>query len=161
MNSSLLHNLSKTLILHPIAGGLSFLAFVFGLIGVACASRAATIFMAILSFFGALAGLVVFVIDMVLWNVLKNRLLDAGYQAKLGNANWLTVAAVAAMILAMCASFFGACGRFATGRSAGEKVSHSVYFSCRSGGHSLGLGATLFGGHLLAHADGFARTVIL
>ncbi|CAK9780160.1 pali-domain-containing protein [Cutaneotrichosporon oleaginosum] len=121
MNSDILHNLSKTLILHPIAGALSFLAFLCGLIGVACASRAATIMMALLSFLGALAGLVIFVIDMVLWNVLKNRVNDAGYNATLGNANWFTVGAVAAMIMAMCASFFGACGRFATGRAAGEK----------------------------------------
>lgn len=125
MNSNLLHNLSKTLILHPIAGLLSFLAFVCGLVGVACASRLATILMAVLSFLGALVGLVIFVIDMVLWNVLKNRVLEAGYHAALGNANWFTVAGVFAMILAMCASFFGACGRFATGRAAGEKVSHS------------------------------------
>lgn len=138
MNSNILHNLSKTLILHPIAGLLSFLAFLFGLLGVGAASRAATIMMAILSFFGALVGLVIFVIDMVLWNVLKNRLQDNGVTASLGNANWLTVGAVAAMILAMCASFFGACGRFATGRAAGEKVSHFVGPSevsgCCSGG---------------------------
>ncbi|BEI84252.1 hypothetical protein CcaverHIS002_0408560 [Cutaneotrichosporon cavernicola] len=121
MNQTLLHNLSKTLILHPIAGFLSFLAFVMGVIGVAAASRGATVMMAIFSFLGAMAGLVAFVIDMVLWNVLKNRVVEAGYHASLGIANWFTVAGVAAMILAMCASFFGACGRFATGRAAGEK----------------------------------------
>lgn len=64
MDTNLLHNLSKTMVLHPIAGALSFIAFVLGLMGVACASRAATILMGILSFLGLLVGLVVFVIDM-------------------------------------------------------------------------------------------------
>ncbi|GMK56784.1 hypothetical protein CspeluHIS016_0306240 [Cutaneotrichosporon spelunceum] len=121
MNQVLLHNLSKAMILHPIAGALSFVAFLLGVVGVGAASRLATILMAVFSFLGAMTGLVVFVIDMVLWNVLKNRVVDAGYHASLGIANWFTVAAVISMILAMCASFFGACGRFATGRSAGEK----------------------------------------
>jgi hypothetical protein len=68
--------------------------------------------------------------------VLKNRVNDAGYHATLGNANWFTVGAVAAMLLATCASFFGACGRFATGRAAGEKVSHTGHgrFAARRGG---------------------------
>ncbi|WVR09590.1 hypothetical protein IAU60_006661 [Kwoniella sp. DSM 27419] len=116
-----LHNLTYTLILHPIAGGFAFFALVFGLIGTAAASRVATIFMAILASIGALITLVIFVIDMVLWNVLKNRLQDQGYSAGLGNANWLTVGALGALLLAMCTSTCGACGRFASGRNAGEK----------------------------------------
>lgn len=83
LNSKVLHNLTYTLILHPIAGALGFLAMVFGLIGIAAASRVATIFMSILAFLGAVVGLVVFVIDMCLWNILKNRLHDNGYTATL------------------------------------------------------------------------------
>jgi hypothetical protein len=41
-----------------------------------------------------------------------------------GNANWLTVGAVVSCLLSVCMSCCGAFGRFATGRSAGEKVSY-------------------------------------
>ena len=54
-----------------------------GLIGAVAASRVATIFMSIFAFIGAVITLVAFVIDMVLWNVLKNRIQDAGYTATL------------------------------------------------------------------------------
>ncbi|WWC91900.1 uncharacterized protein L201_006849 [Kwoniella dendrophila CBS 6074] len=123
LNSKVLHNLTYTLILHPIAGGLAFFALVFGLLGASCASRVATIFAALTAGFAALVTLVIFVIDMVLWNVLKNRIQDAGYSAGLGNANWFTVGAFVALCAAMCTSFCGAFGRFAEGRFAGEKVS--------------------------------------
>ncbi|WVQ84736.1 hypothetical protein IAT38_006893 [Cryptococcus sp. DSM 104549] len=116
-----IHNLTYTLILHPIAGFLALLALVFGLLAVGCASRIATILMGFFSFWGFIVALVVFVIDMVLWNTTKNKLHDAGHAASLGNANWFTVGAVAALALASCTSICGACGRFATGRMAGEK----------------------------------------
>jgi len=120
-NSSVLHNLTYVLILHPIAGFFAFLALVFGIIGAAAASRVATIFMAIFALFAAFLTLVIFVIDMVLWNIVKERITSAGYSATLGNANWLTIGAFGALALATCTSLCGACGRFATGRMAGEK----------------------------------------
>lgn len=138
INPKGLHNLTYILILHPIGGFVALLAFLMGLIGVAAASRFSTIMMAVLSFFAGVITLVVFVIDMVLWNLVKNRLHDAGFSASLvsctknkklcstdsqGIANWLTVAAFGALVLSFCTSVCGACGRFATGRAAGEKVS--------------------------------------
>jgi hypothetical protein len=83
INPSAIHNLTYTLILHPIAGGFALLAFLMGLIGIAAASRFSTIMMAIFAFFAAVITLVVFVIDMVIWNIVKNRLHDAGYAASL------------------------------------------------------------------------------
>ena len=83
LNTTVLHNLTYTLILHPIAGFFGFLALVMGLIGAGAASRVATIFMSIFAFIGAALALIIFVIDMVLWNVLKNRITDAGYNATL------------------------------------------------------------------------------
>jgi hypothetical protein len=59
------------------------LAFIFGVIGIAAASRVSTIIMAVMSFFAAVVTLVAFVIDMVLWNILRNRIRDAGYSATL------------------------------------------------------------------------------
>ncbi|EIW72179.1 hypothetical protein M231_01850 [Tremella mesenterica] len=120
-NPTVLHHLTYALILHPIAGAIAFIGFILGLVGIICASRIATIFMALLESLAAVIALVVFVIDMVLWNLVKNRLRDGGYTATLGNANWLTVGAVVALFLSMCTSVCGACGRFATGRAAGER----------------------------------------
>lgn len=121
LDSKVLHNLSCTLILHPITGGLAFIALLMGLIAVCAASRIATVMMGLAAVLGSIVGLLIFVIDMVLWNVLKNRLHNNNYEAKLGNANWLTLGGVVALMLAACTSMCGACGRFATGRMAGEK----------------------------------------
>jgi len=121
LNSTVLHNLTYTMVIHPIAGFFCFLGFLFGLLGICAASRIATIFMALLTLFGGFLALVVFVIDMVLWNILKDRIVDAGMTASLGNANWFTVGAVVAAFLSGCFSCCGAVGRFASGRPAGEK----------------------------------------
>lgn len=83
MNTSILHNLTYTFILHPIAGGLAFLAFLFGILGVGAASRVGTILMSVCAFFGTLAAVVVFVIDMVVWNVLHNRLTSSNVPSSL------------------------------------------------------------------------------
>jgi hypothetical protein len=83
LNSTALHRLTSALILHPIAGGLALLAFLFGLFGIIFASRLATVLMALTAGLGALTTLVIFVIDMVLWNILKSRVSDAGYSATL------------------------------------------------------------------------------
>ena len=83
INPSGLHNLTYALILHPIAGGVALLALLMGLLGVWAASRIATIFMAVFSFIASVICLVVFVIDMVLWNLVRTRIRDAGHDAML------------------------------------------------------------------------------
>lgn len=130
INQTVLHNLTYALILHPIAGFLALLALVFGLLGACAASRIATIFMALCSALGLIVTLVIFVIDMVLWNLVKNNARNGGVHATLGNANWFTVAALASLFFSMCTSVCGACGRFANGRMAGEKVSRLFLTYC-------------------------------
>lgn len=66
-----------------MAGGVALLAFIFGLIGIIAASRVATIFMSLFAALAGLAALVIFVIDMVLFTLLRNRVRDAGFQAEL------------------------------------------------------------------------------
>jgi hypothetical protein len=83
LNPTALHNLTYILILHPIAGFVALLAFVFGLLGVMAASRFCTIMMSIMAFFAAVLTLVVFVIDMVLWNLVMKRIETAGGNATL------------------------------------------------------------------------------
>jgi len=158
--SQVLENFTKVMILHPIAGALSLLAVIMGLVslrvgvglvssdieanillalpcslarsryrscsarsqlGVGLASRTCTILMSLSAFLALLAALVALAIDLALWIIVRNRIRDRGYEAELGNANWLTVGAVAALILGTCTAACGSCGRFATGRMGGEK----------------------------------------
>lgn len=82
-NEVALQRLTNALIIHPIAGGVALLAFIFGLIGIFAASRIATILMALFSAIAAVAALVIFVIDMVLWILVRNRVRDSGNVAEL------------------------------------------------------------------------------
>ena len=83
LNETVLHRLSIALILHPIAAGLGGIALIFGLLGICAASRLLTILMAMFAALAAATTLVIFIIDMVLFNVLKNRLSDAGVGSSL------------------------------------------------------------------------------
>ncbi|KDR74992.1 hypothetical protein GALMADRAFT_226641 [Galerina marginata CBS 339.88] len=112
VNSTVLHNLTKTLILHPIAAGLSGLAFFFGICGAAY-HRSGTVLMTLLSSLALLTTLVVWVIDMILFGIARQRYRDAGQRAQYGNANWLTLGALVALMLGFC---FSACGIFGTYR---------------------------------------------
>lgn len=116
-----LHNLTKALIVHPIAGALALLAMVWGFLGVCAASRACTILMSITAFFALLGSLLALGIDLALWIIMRDRYNNAGFHSVLGNAIWLTLGATVALILGTCTAACGSCGRFATGRMGGEK----------------------------------------
>ncbi|KAK7043787.1 hypothetical protein VNI00_008399 [Paramarasmius palmivorus] len=91
LNTRVIHNLTAVLILHPIAAGLSGLAVLFGLCG-AGYHRAGTVVMTLLSGLAAIVTLVVWVIDMVLFGIARNRIRDQGIPAQYGNANWMVLA---------------------------------------------------------------------
>jgi uncharacterized membrane protein YagU involved in acid resistance len=80
---AVLHRLTYGFILHPIGAALGFIAVVFGIIGIAAASRFATIMMSMAAALGALVTLVVFVFDMVVLNLIRNRVRSAGGDAML------------------------------------------------------------------------------
>jgi len=111
INNATVHNLTKALILHPIAAGLSGLAFLFGVCG-AGYHRAGTVFMTLFSALAALVTLVIFVIDLALFGVTRNRYRAEGIPAQYGIANWLTAGALAALLLAFIASCCGVFGRY-------------------------------------------------
>ncbi|KAB5596494.1 SUR7/pali family protein [Ceratobasidium theobromae] len=119
LNTAVIKNLTYVLVLHPIAAGLAGLAVVFGLCG-AASSRAGTIFMSLAAAIATVCTLVVFVIDMVLWGIARNRIRNEGAQANYGNANWMVAGALAALLLGFCASVIGSCGRYR--RRGTEKV---------------------------------------
>jgi hypothetical protein len=106
-----LHNLTRTLILHPIAAALSGLAFLFGLCGMSY-HRSGTVMMTLLSCLALLVTFIAWVIDMVLFGIARNRYRDAGTSAQYGNANWLTLGAFVALLLGFCTAACGVFGRY-------------------------------------------------
>jgi hypothetical protein len=111
INTTILHNLTKTLILHPIACGLAGLAFLFGLCGIG-GHRFGTILMTVFSALAAIVTLVIFVIDMVLFGIARSRYRDEDVPAQYGNANWMVLGALVALIIGFCASACGVFGRY-------------------------------------------------
>lgn len=83
LNTAVLRNLTYVMVLHPVAAGLAGLAVIFGLCGAAY-SRVGTIFMSLAAALATLCTLVVFIIDMVLWGIARNRIRDQGAQANYG-----------------------------------------------------------------------------
>jgi len=117
INTAVTNNLTKVLILHPIAAGLAGLAFLFGLCG-ASYHRVGTIIMTLLSGLAALVTLVIFVIDMVLFGIVRHKYREEGVAANYGNANWLTLGALVALLVGFCAAACGSFGRYRKSRSA-------------------------------------------
>lgn len=112
LSTSTIHNLTATLILHPIAAGLSGLAVLFGICG-ASYRRWGTVFMSLISVLAFLCTLVAWVIDMVLWGIVRTVLRDNGTNAQYGNANWMTLGALVSLFIGF---FVGACGIFGSYR---------------------------------------------
>ncbi|KAL1745703.1 actin cortical patch SUR7/pH-response regulator pali [Schizophyllum fasciatum] len=117
LNTKIIHNLTYVLILYPIAAGLSGLAFIFGLCG-AGYHRAGTVFMSLLSGLALLVTLVVWVVEMVLFGIVKARLHDQNVDAKWGNANWIGLGALAALLVGFCVSSCGIFGSYRRRREA-------------------------------------------
>lgn len=138
LNSAVIHGLTKTLILHPIgnytshmhtlithfssmfsfftflkktAAGLAGFAFFFGICGLAN-FRVGTVLMTLLAGLALLTTFVAWVIDMILFGIARQRYRNTGEKAQYGNANWLTLGALVALLLAFCASACGVFGRY-------------------------------------------------
>jgi len=106
--------LTATMVLHPVAAGLAGLSVIFGICG-AGYHRMGTIFMFFCSALATLITFVVFIIDMVLWGIVKDKINTdgpAGADAKYGNANWMVLGALVALILGFCSAGCGSFGRY-------------------------------------------------
>jgi hypothetical protein len=68
--------------------------------------------MALLASLASLITLVIFVLDMVLFGIARNRFRDHGFQADFGNACWFTLGALIALLLGACTSACGVFGRY-------------------------------------------------
>ncbi|KAI0087964.1 hypothetical protein BDY19DRAFT_985712 [Irpex rosettiformis] len=113
INSSTLHNLTFTLILIPIAAGLSGLAFLFGLCG-ASYHRSGTIFMSLTSALALLVTLIAWILEMALFGIAHQRASDNGASVQWGNANWLVLGALVSLFIGFV---FATCGIFGSYRS--------------------------------------------
>ena len=116
LSEDIIKNLTGALVLHPIAAGLAGLAVLFGVCG-AGYHRAGTILMSWAAGLATLVTTVVWIVDMVLWGIARDRFRDHGAQAQYGNANWLTLGALIALFLAFCT---GLCGSFGSYRRTGR-----------------------------------------
>jgi len=120
-STTTLHEITRALIVHPIAGALALGAVIWGLLGVCAASRFCTVMMSLTAFLALVGALLALALDLALWLIVRKDLDNAGYSGTLGNAIWMTVGACAALVLGTCTAACGSCGRFATGRMGGEK----------------------------------------
>jgi len=80
-----------------VAAGFSCLAFLVGILEVACCYPAVPGIAAIFSGLAFICTLIVWIIDMVLWGTIRDVLRDNGVSAGYGNANWLTLGALLAL----------------------------------------------------------------
>lgn len=114
LNTAALHNLTFVMVLHPVGAGLAALATLFGLCG-ASYHRLGTIFMSLTAAIATLVTLIAWVVDMVLWGIVRERIRrdgPPGSTAQYGNATWLTLGALVALMIGFCASTLGSCGRY-------------------------------------------------
>ena len=68
--------------------------------------------MTIMSVLAFLVTLVAWVIDMILWGIVRDRIRDQGVSAQYGNANWLTLGAMVSLFLAFCTGLCGSFGNY-------------------------------------------------
>lgn len=135
------------MVLHPVACGLAFLAFIAALasnvIGALVASA--------LAFLAWIVALVVTVTDFVAWGIVKNQVNDnrgsTGANAKFDTAMWLVLAAMIALFFGMILVLFACCssrrknkrnGTTTTRRSRHERTSVKHDAAYQQGGYNGG-----------------------
>jgi hypothetical protein len=74
--------------------------------------RSGTVFMTLVTGLAAIATLIAWVIDLSLFGIARQQFKDQGYSAQYGNANWLTLGALIALLIGFVASIIGIFGRY-------------------------------------------------
>nr|GAT57672.1 predicted protein [Mycena chlorophos] len=104
LNTPLFHNLTRALVLHPIAAGFSALALLSSLLVYNRTASAAAVFFSAL---GAVLSLLAFLFDMVLFGVAHDAFRKQNIGSQYGNACWMTLAG---FISLSCAFVAASCG---------------------------------------------------
>jgi len=68
--------------------------------------------MALWSSLAALVTLIAWILDMALWSIVRHEFREAGLSSQYGNAVWLTLGALAALLLGFCTSAIGIFGSY-------------------------------------------------
>lgn len=113
------------MVLHPVACGLAFLAFL-----AACLSNVIGALVAsALAFLAWLVALVVTVVDFVMWGIVKNQVKDnegsTGASASFDTAMWLVLAAMVALFFGMILVLFACCSSRRKNKRSGTTTRHS------------------------------------
>lgn len=107
VNEASLRGITYALILHPIAALLGAVTFGFAMIGLC--SRVGATFGTFTSSIMTLTVLVAFIVDMVLFSILKNQLVLPPYnerQTMYGAGMWLTLAALVSSIITLISTSY-------------------------------------------------------
>ncbi|KAJ7647359.1 pali-domain-containing protein [Roridomyces roridus] len=115
LNTPVVLNLTKTLILHPVAAGLAGLASFFGLCGLTY-YHGGTVVMVLLAALATVVCLLAFVLDLVLFGIARNSFRSQGISAQYDNACWLTLAALVALLLGFSTASYGVFARYKKNR---------------------------------------------
>ncbi|ELU39124.1 dynactin, subunit p25 [Rhizoctonia solani AG-1 IA] len=118
------------LILHPIACGLVFLSLLASLVTTWHPVRALNVISLIAVILSAVAATIVFVIDIVLIPIARQKVEEATKNAltvALGNGAWMTLGAVAALWLGVIGASVIACGCFGCGKRRGRRAKKNQY----------------------------------
>ncbi|KAJ6586896.1 pali-domain-containing protein [Mycena vulgaris] len=111
LNTPVIANLTKALILHPIAAGMAGLAFFSGICGAAF-HRAGTVVMVLLAALATVVCLLAFLFDMVLFGIARNSFRSQGITSQYGNACWLTLVALVTLLLGFSTAACGVLARY-------------------------------------------------
>jgi len=122
-----LNNLTNVMILHPIACGLAFIAFIFAL----GAGRFGTVVGSFIAFLTWVVVLVAMVIDFIVFGTVKDHVNDrtntTGSHAKFGPGMWLMLATFIILFFAIFIVFFSCFARRKETRSSTYKDETTVY----------------------------------
>jgi len=110
VNTLVIVNLTKALILNTIAAVFAGVAFIFGLFG-AARHRVGTSLMPAFAWIATVITFVIWVYDMTLFGIVRGRFRRRAIPAQYGNANWLVLGALVALLLAACTGICGMFGR--------------------------------------------------
>lgn len=138
--------LMGVLILHPIACGLVFLSLIASLITTWNPVRALNVISLIAVILSAVAATIVFVIDVVLIPIARQKVEEATKNAltvAFGNAAWMTLGAVVALWLGVIGASIVACGCFGCGKRRGRRAKKNQYQTGAEKLHSLDNGSSV------------------
>lgn len=99
--------LSKALILHPIACGLSFLALLVSI----CSNRFGYVFASFLALLAFLASLAAMIVDFVMFGIIRREVNNnvTGRTASYSNATWMVLAATVVLFFSVFFVLFSCC----------------------------------------------------